>query len=198
MSYYFSNDYTKSNKRQLTFMFNDSEFIFHSDDNVFSKNGIDFGSKFLVSTILKDAEIKGKALDLGCGYGTIAILLAKFNDCKFIACDVNERAVGLAQEGVKANGLSDKIKVIVSDACDAVEETDFDFVISNPPIRAGNKVLDKFFTQSYEKLKQGGVSYWVFRKQQGAPSYTKKLNAIYGNAEIIDKEKSYWVVKCIK
>ena len=198
MSHYFSNDYNKSNKRKLTVIFNDSTFVFNSDDNVFSKNGIDFGSKFLVSTILNDTDLKGKALDIGCGYGTIAMLLAKFNECQFVACDVNERAVALAEENAKENGLNNKIKTIVSDVCDAVSDTDFDFVISNPPIRAGNKVLDKFFAQSYDKLKQGGVSYWVFRKQQGAPTYTKKLNAIYGNAEIVDKEKSYWVVKCVK
>ena len=198
MSYYFSNDYTKSNKKQFKYNFNNVEFVFNTDDNVFSKDEIDFGSQFLCSTILKDTELTGKALDIGCGYGTIAIFLSKFSNCNFVACDVNERAVNLAKENAQANGLQSKIITLVSDVCDEVKENDFDYVVSNPPIRAGNKVLDKFFNQSYQKLKQGGVSYWVFRKQQGAETYTKKLNAIYGNSEVVDKKKSFWVVKCVK
>jgi len=58
--------------------------------------------------------------------------------------------------------------------------------------------LFEFFKQSFEKLKIGGFSYWVLRKQQGAETYTKKLKEIYGNAEVINKKKSFWIVRCQK
>lgn len=198
MAHYFSNDYTKSNKKSFDFKFNEQSIKFTTDDNVFSKSEVDFGSQFLVQTILRDTTLCGNVLDLGCGYGAITILLAKNSNAKIIGCDVNERAVELAKENAKNNNVQNQTDFIVSDVCAGVQISDFDFVVSNPPIRAGNKILDEFFISAYQKLKIGGVAYWVFRKQQGAETYTKKLSSIFSNAEIMDKKKSYWIVKCEK
>ena len=197
MSHYFSNDYQKSNRKKFEYNFLGHDYIFNTDDNVFSKSEVDFGSEFLAQTIMNDAVPSGSVLDIGCGYGTISIFLAKNSEAQFTACDVNERAVELCTINAKDNGLKN-IVALVSDVCDNIEQKNFDIVVSNPPIRAGNKALDKFFNQSYEVLKKGGISYWVFRKQQGAETYTKKLKEIYGNAEVLDKKKSFWIVKCVK
>lgn len=197
MSHYFSNDYNKSNRKKFHYTFLNCDYTFNTDDNVFSKSEIDFGSQFLVQTILNDTTLYGDVLDIGCGYGTISIFLAKNCDANFTACDINERAVALCEMNIKENNLKN-ITTFVSDVCDGMEQNKFDFVVSNPPIRAGNSVLDKFFTQSNQVLKEGGTAYWVFRKQQGAETYTKKLKEIFGNAEVVDKKKSFWIVKCIK
>lgn len=89
---------------------------------------------------------KGAGLDLGCGYGTITVILSKNCDVQMTACDVNERAVALTKDNVALNGIS--ANVVVSDVAKAIEQSDYDFVITNPPIRVRNAILFQFLRKA--------------------------------------------------
>ena len=195
-SHYFVDDNTKQHKSYSnTFVFNGKTINYITQDGVFSKREMDSGSVFLASCALKDG-VCGTGLDLGCGYGAISIMLALNADVKMLACDINERAVGLANQNFALNNVD--CKAIVSNCAKDIVEGDFDFVITNPPIRAGNAVLFEFFKDSYAKLRAGGAFYAVLRKKQGADTYIKKIEGIFTNCKILDKHKGYVAIKSIK
>ena len=77
-------------------------------------------------------------------------------------------------------------------------EGTFDHIVSNPPIRAGKKVIYKMFEDAYMHLNEGGLFTIVIRKQQGAESAVKKLNEIFNNCEVIDRDKGYWILQSSK
>jgi len=195
-SHYFTNDESKEYRTyENTIEFNGKKYKYKTQDGVFSKSGIDDGSLFLVQTALKD-NISGRGLDLGCGCGAITMLLQDNANVSMVGGEINERAVNLANDNFKVNKID--AKAVVSDVSLGIEKNDFDFVITNPPIRVGNAILFRFFEESYQKLRVGGVFYAVLRKKQGAESYSKKIGSIYGNFEILDKHKGYVIVKSIK
>ena len=89
------------------------------------------------------------------------------------------------------------LNAFVSDGFESVEGT-FDHIVSNPPIRAGKKVIYKMFEDAYMHLNEGGLFTIVIRKQQGAESAVKKLNEIFNNCEVIDRDKGYWILQSSK
>ena len=74
----------------------------------------------------------------------------------------------------------------------------YDVIISNPPIRAGKKVVFEIVERAKEHLKLNGFIYVVIQKKQGADSMKKKMEEVYGNIEIIAREKGYYIFKSIK
>lgn len=167
---------------------------FETDAGVFSKNELDPGSRLLIEAM---DELSGRVLDLGCGWGAVGISLGAANpQAQFVLCDVNERAVDLANKNIRANGLSNA-QAVVSDAFSALEGT-FDHVITNPPIRAGKQVIYAMFDEAHARLSPGGTLTLVIRKQQGAPSAQKHLLAVFGNAETVARGGGYHVIQCRK
>lgn len=172
-------------------------FRFTSDEGVFSKQGIDFGTELLVDSF-QLPQIAGPLLDVGCGYGPIGLVLAKEDPTrKVIMVDVNQRAVELARRNVEGNGLSN-VQVLHSNLFDHVQETDFAAILSNPPIRAGKRVIYDLFEKAYKHLAPGGEFWTVVRKQQGAASALKKLQATFPEVTVVRKKKGYVIMKCEK
>lgn len=192
MSHYFTNNPERTeNRKEISFRFLTNLESFVSDDGVFSKSTLDFGSRVLLETLLKQ-PIRGKVLDLGCGIGYIGILLHKYRpDIELTMSDVNETAVKLAEENSRRYGQNNK--VLVSDGFEAIEE-DFDVIITNPPIRAGKKVIYSMFDQSYRHLREQGCLYIVIRQQQGAPSAINFLKAMSDETKVIEKKNGYWII----
>ncbi|RCW17957.1 methyltransferase [Streptococcus gallolyticus] len=168
-------------------------FTFLTDSGVFSKKMIDYGSQVLLNTV--DFE-KGKTLlDLGCGYGPLGISLAKVQGVQATMVDINNRAIDLAQKNAEKNGVT--ANIFQSNIYEKVTGT-FDYIISNPPIRAGKQVVHTIIADSINYLNDGGSLTIVIQKKQGAPSAKAKMEAIFGNADILKRDKGYYILRSTK
>lgn len=196
--YYTNNPTSKSEEKEIEYYIADKKIKFIVDNGVFSKNHVDIATNFMLNVLL-DEDIKGKVLDVGCGYGTIGITLATFfKDLEITMIDINERALNLSKKNVALNKL-ENISIIESDGLSAIKEDEkFDIVVTNPPIRAGKQVIYKMYQDSYEHLKDGGVLYLVINKKHGAPSTKEYLESLFGNCEVLDKKAGFNVIKCKK
>ena len=197
MGHYFINDPNlKSNKKQIKYTFLGEESTFNTDNGVFSKDRVDFGTNVLLNSLEELTNIKS-VLDVGCGVGVIGISLAKkYSNLNVIMVDVNEKAVALTKENIALNKLSN---------CEAKESNvysnvtgTFDMIISNPPIRAGKEIVHKIASEAKDFLSENGFFYAVVQKKQGADSFKKKLEEVYGNVEIVNKDSGYIIFKSIK
>ncbi len=196
MGHYFINDPNlKSNKKQLKYTFLGKEIVLNSDNGVFSKDRIDFGTNVLLNSLEDLTDVKS-VLDIGCGIGIIGISLAKkYNNLFVHMVDVNEKAVGLAKENIKLNNV-ENCQAYISNVYSAVSES-FDMIISNPPIRAGKEVVHGIAIGAKEKLHKNGFFYAVVQKKQGADSFKKKLEEVYGNVEVVNKDSGYIIFKAV-
>ena len=167
---------------------------FMTDAGVFSKNAIDYGSRVLLENFAP--ENAKTLLDVGCGYGTLGLTLAKKYDLQATLVDVNSRALDLAKQNAALNHV--KIdKIALSNIYENVDKT-FDAIISNPPIRAGKEVVHGILSSAFEYLNDGGHLTVVIQKKQGAPSAEKKMKEVFGNCEIVTKDKGYYILKSYK
>lgn len=198
MSHYFVNDKNlESNKQTFKFSFLDEEYIFESDNGVFAKSGIDYGSKALLNAIIKTNELQDDLLDVGCGYGTIGLILKKrYSHANVDMIDINERAIALAKSNASLNHL--KVNIFLSNIYENVVKDDYSDIITNPPIRAGKKVIYEIFEKAYDHLKLNGSLWVVIRKQHGALSAQNKINEVFGNCDIIAKDKGFFILRAKK
>lgn len=195
--YYSKNPQTKSNPQEWTNTLRGEKFRFQTDSGVFSKGDIDFGSRLLVETY-EDSSIDGPVLDVGCGYGPIGMAIAKaFPQKEVHMVDVNTRAIELAKKNAEKNSI-ENVKIYESDGLSAVAENDFSAILTNPPIRAGKETIFRFYEEAYDKLKQGGSLWVVIQKKQGAPSTQGKLTELFGDCQVIDKKKGYFIFEARK
>ena len=195
MSQYFDNDKSiKSQRRLVKFSFGNREFAIQSDNGVFSKDGFDYGTRVLLENI-EINKLSGRVLDLGCGTGVVGVILGTFNKNILIdMVDVNERAINLAKENIKKYELNNN--VFISDVYSNVFEK-YDYIITNPPIRAGKEIIRKFLIGAKDYLNENGTLYFVMRKDHGVKSMIKELEEIY-KVEIVDKDKGFYIVRCCK
>ncbi|WP_102349394.1 class I SAM-dependent methyltransferase [Bacillus sp. Marseille-P3661] len=172
-------------------------FIFTSDLGVFSKNEVDFGSRLLIEQF-EVPDVPGDLLDVGCGYGPIGLSLAKeYPDRKIVMVDVNERSLNLSRINSDKNNITN-VHVRRSDLFSDINEKNFAAIISNPPIRAGKKVVHEILERSYEHLAEHGELWIVIQKKQGAPSALDKLKSIFSEVDVVEKKKGYYIIKSKK
>ena len=191
MSHYFENNPTSSHEEKMIKVFiKNNHFSFITDNDVFSKKGLDFGTRTLLESIDID-KINGKVLDFGCGYGPIGIFLAYYGkDVDML--DINNRAIELAKRNAKINNV--KANIFASDLFDNVADK-YDYIISNPPIRVGKEILYKILFGAKKYLNQNGHLIFVVHKDQGAKTLAKNLEEKY-KVTIINKNKGFFVIDC--
>lgn len=169
-------------------------FTFYTDNGVFSKRGLDYGTRFLLENL--DIENKNSFLDVGCGCGPIGIYIAKQNDNYIVdMIDVNEKVIKLVKKAFIKNKINNG-NVFISDAYKNVKNK-YDMIITNPPIHAGKKKVYEIIKNSKDYLNDDGELWIVIRKDQGAKSLIKDMNNIY-NFEIIKKNNGFYVLKAKK
>ncbi len=143
------------------------ELELQADRGVFGSKAIDTGT----STLLKEAPpppTTGDLLDLGSGYGPIAITLARLApDARVWAVDVNERALELT----RANAAAANTTNVEARKPDEVpKDLRFDAIYSNPPVRVGKRTLHELLLQWLPRLKPGAAAYLVVQRNLGADS----------------------------
>lgn len=195
MSQYFDNVDLKSNIEKYKTRIFDKEFCFNTDNGVFSKSKLDFGTRCLLENLPLE-EIKGEILEVGCGYGVIPIILTRTVDKieSFDAVDVNKRALHLAEMNKKEN-FAPKVNFFFSKCYKNINKK-YDVIISNPPIRAGKNIVYEIVMNARNYLKEDGKLFIVINKDQGAKSLYKDLEKVY-KCELINKKKGFWIIKCI-
>ena len=197
MSHYFDCDESvKSEEFPVEFVINNQPFKLISDYGVFSKDELDIGTLTLINASMNE-HVFGNVLDLGCGIGTVGIVLKYFNENLNVdMCDVNERALNLAKRNIDNYDFKN-CNVFYSDAYQNVNK-EYDFIITNPPIRAGKKVVDDFILNSYDHLVKNGTLLVVMRKSHGAPSAKNRLLEKFGNCDVIMRNKGFYILKSKK
>lgn len=197
--YYTKNPESMSQQKHWTYRLKGNTLSFTSDNGVFSKNTVDFGSELLVESYdIPEQFQKASLLDIGCGYGTMGLAYGKaYPELSIEMIDVNERALVLAQENAKKNGIHN-VDIHESNLYDSVKKSKYEIIISNPPIRAGKIVVHTILEKAYDYLAENGQLVIVIQKKQGAPSAQKKMEEVFGNCERIQWDKGYWILVSTK
>lgn len=193
--YYTKNPQTASDRRTFEVELRGHKMRLISDSGVFSRDGVDYGSRVLIE--MMEFGDHADVLDLGCGYGPIGLAAARLAPRGHVTMlDVNERAVALANENAALNGITNA-KAVQSDLYEAVHGRTFDVILSNPPIRAGKAVVHRILTESKNHLRTGGALWIVIQNKQGAPSAKAKLLEVFGEGSVqeIGKDKGYRIYR---
>ncbi len=193
MGHYFTNEPDlKSVIKEFEVVIKFITYKFKTDNGVFSKNSLDFGTRTLLESI-DPLHIKGEVLDFGCGYGPIGIYLKKNCNCNVDMIDINERSLNLAKENAILNDVT--VNTFISDTYNKVSKQ-YDFIITNPPIRVGKVKLYEILFHAKEHLKPRGELWLVVSKNQGAKSLVKDLGAIY-KVTVTHKSRGFYVIQAI-
>ena len=190
MSYYFDNDTKVESKEVITKAeIGNILFTFITDNNVFSKRGLDFGTRTLLENV---GNINGDVLDFGCGYGPIGIYLKKKFNVNVDMIDINKRALNLAKKNAKLNNVD--VMIFESNIYEQVTKM-YDYIITNPPIRVGKVILYEILINASNYLKENGHLIFVINKDQGAKSVMRDMEKYY-NVKLVVKNKGFFVIDC--
>ena len=191
MAQYFDNVDLKSELKKIDIKIFDMLLPFYSDNGVFCKDKLDFGTRLLLENIPWD-EVGDNILDVGCGYGPIGIIASKITGGKITMCDVNRRALHLAQMNAKENKVD--VSIIESNCYENIGDK-YNTIITNPPIRAGKKIVYEILFDAKDYLLDNGLLYLVIHKDQGAKSLISDLQKEY-SVNILNKKKGFYVLQC--
>jgi 16S rRNA (guanine1207-N2)-methyltransferase len=197
MEHYFTNDENaKKNEREVPIDVLGKTFKFITDIGVFSKGKLDDASRLLIETF-NALQLSGDVLDVGCGYGPIGVVLASERpEHRVHMVDVNLRAIELAKRNAELNDV--KNVRIYESFCYQLVDTKFAHIVSNPPIRAGKKVVHEILEESINYLEDEGTLTIVIGKQHGADSAQKKMLEVFGNVDRIERKKGFWILHSVK
>lgn len=181
-----------SRRRTVDLVLPDLHLRLDTDSGMFSPDRIDPGTRVLLETVPPPPQT-GDLLDLGCGYGPIAITMAKRSpQASVLGVDVNQRAVTFAENNAKTAGL-DNVRFTLADEADP--ELRFAAIWSNPPIRIGKAALHDLLLTWLPRLAPGGLAHLVVQKHLGSDSLHKWLAAQGFPTERIASRSAYRVLR---
>ena len=191
--YYEKNPTADHDIHELRVRLLDTPMTFLTDAGVFSKRMVDYGSQVLLNTL--DLESDKTLLDVGCGYGPLGLTLGKVFGVQATLIDINSRALDLARVNAEKNQVN--ARIFQSNVYEDVEGN-FDYIVSNPPIRAGKSVVHEIIKGAFCHLEDQGSLTIVIQKKQGAPSAKAKMEEVFGNCQILKKDKGYYILESVK
>lgn len=187
--YFINNTKIKTNEKLHDVIINETKLRFISDNGVFSKRGLDFGTRTLLETI-PIGKIDGDVLDFGCGYGPIGIYVALKTKSKVDMIDVNLRSLNLAKKNALLNNVN--VNIFESDIYKNITKK-YNYIISNPPIRVGKKILYEILFGAKKHLEINGELWIVINKDQGAKSVVRDLEKEY-DVKVVNKNKGFYII----
>ena len=194
MAHYFTNEENlKSEIEKVIAEINGIPFYFYTDNGVFSKGKLDFGTELLLKNFKYDNPNNKTLLDIGCGCGPIGIYASHLGFAVDMS-DVNKRAIHLSKMSLKEQGLN--ANVFESDAYQNINSK-YDYIVSNPPIRVGKEKLYEIIMGAKDHLTDNGELWIVVRKQQGAESLIRDMKKVYKSVEVITKKKGFFIIKAL-
>jgi 16S rRNA G1207 methylase RsmC len=181
-----------SKPRTLHLHVGDLAIELQADRGVFGSKAIDLGTL----TLLREAPpppARGDLLDLGSGYGPIAIALARRAPAaKVWAVDVNARALELTRANAIAAGTPNVAAGLPEEV---PEDVRFDAIYSNPPVRVGKAPLHDLLLRWLPRLRPGARAYVVVQRNLGADSLAAWLATQGFQVRRLKSKKGYRVLE---
>ena len=204
MEHYFSaKPASADERREISVTLDGRSFSLETAPGVFSPGHVDLGTTVLLDTV--EAPPAGEVLDLGCGWGPIALTAALREPlARVTALDVNERAMDLLRLNVARVKASapELAPISVVTADDVPADARFDAIWSNPPIRIGKAALHELLAAWLPRLVPGGEAWLVVQRHLGADSLarwiaeqTDDAGAPWGQIEKVRSAKGFRVLR---
>jgi len=170
----------------------DLELPLATDRGVFGARAIDLGTMVLLRDV-PAPPAQGEILDLGCGYGPIALTLARRAPAAHVwAVDVNERAVELARANAVTAGATN---VTVATPAEVPTDLRFDAIYSNPPVRVGKEPLHSLLREWLVRLQPGAPAYLVVQRNMGSDSLAAWLAREGWQVARLKSKKGYRILE---
>ena len=196
--YFAADPQSKDVRKRLHVVLRGNEADVEVSNGVFSGNRVDLGTSVLLRQAPEPPE-EGTFLDLGCGWGPIALALGFASPKTDIwALDVNERALDLTRRNAELNGVRN-VHTVTAD--EIPSDVTFDLIWSNPPIRVGKDVLHELLMTWLPRLNAGGAAYLVVQKNLGSDSLIPWLATQLGDGYEVSKyasSKGFRVIEVMK
>lgn len=175
MPHYFDREpAAPSRPRQVALRLPDVNIVVESDAGVFSHGAVDAGTRFLLRRAPAPPP-HGDLLDLGCGYGVIALTLAiRAPSARVWAVDVNRRALELTARNADAAGVTNVLPVTPEEVPNDIS---FTAMYSNPPVRIGLALLHPLLVEWLDRLAGGADAHLVVHRHLGSDSLARWLDA---------------------
>lgn len=194
MNHYFDPGDGDWKSREITVRLAGRDIVVETAGGTFSPEHLDLGTRVLLDTV---APAEGRILDVGCGWGPIALDAALDNPTAEVwAIDINQRSLELTRRNAERHGLTN-VHVATPDAVPA--DLTFDAIWSNPPIRVGKAELHGILETWVPRLRSGGTAWLVIAKHLGAESLMKWLRETWPTASVSKAEtsKGFWVLEFV-
>lgn len=160
--------------------------VFDNDSALFSPVGVDRGTQAMLDAITFQKE--DKLLDLGCGWGAVGLLAARYMDpSRIVMTDIDPTAVKNARKNAALNHV-EGLRIVCGDAFDAVEDKDFTLILSNPPYHEDFSVAKRFIEKGFNRLATGGKMVMVTKRKEW---YKNKFISIFGGVRITEQDGYY-------
>lgn len=157
-------------RRQLDVRLAGRDVTVETARGIFSPGHIDLGTQVLLRHL--PPAPAGEILDLGCGWGPLALTAALDTpDAVVTAVDVNRRALDLVERNAARLGVADQIRAVQPG--DVAADATFAAIWSNPPIRIGKDALHELLATWLPRLQPGGEAWLVVQKNLGADSLAR-------------------------
>lgn len=194
--YFLNTEHRKEDYFSFTDYFMGDSYTFESCADIFSKDNFDYGTTTLLKTVFNNVPLNGTVLDVGCGYGIIGILIKKYYpNLNVKMLDINKNAVMLSCKN--ANNIGVKVDVFDSNLYDNVKFS-VNHIVTNPPIKAGKQNLFNVVIGAKDVLEPNGTITLVIKKKHGMESLKNKMNEIFGNVKILNRDKGYYILHSVK